>query len=374
MAEVPKPLREETPPEGTLLLWIWDDLKKITSGDYFGKTPRDASKDYEKILDPPPTHWLLWPEWWPTPTTHKDAAEEASDPFGADTYKPTEDPITEETPEEESSITDPLGVQNLKGVVWEVEAVGGDRLILRKGDEIYIDWIDTLSERWGITNNSYSGPALFHRFILFVSPRAKCNFPAGTALAEVETPKHKLIVPLSCKKEQPRAPEKTPPPHQFSPGEKVVVRWKDPEFEDAWADESFYGLATFETEISNGRTQNTHAYVAIEGRSAPKAFPLDCLSPIGSPEVEINTPEGNHPVTCTGTINNIPFYFQALGKQWLLGIGSQEKNAKYKWSYHEETEDEVCMDEENVRSLIAKTAQKHHETLIEESLKSSYES
>lgn len=60
-------MQDCTPKDGQSVIWLWDSAGQITAGDYFAGKCRDAATNYVEV-SAVPTHWMPWPDNWPTNT------------------------------------------------------------------------------------------------------------------------------------------------------------------------------------------------------------------------------------------------------------------------------------------------------------------
>lgn len=309
MFDLPKVLTRETPPEGEPLLWLWAESRHIAPGDFYEGCPRDGSKNYKKIFSKLPSHWLPWPQWWPK---KGEIRVEETDPLGL--LSPAAE--DEETPAEEE-----------RGIIWEVEVVGGAPFPFTRGQSIMIDWEDTLPGEEGAENTSFKGPAVFRRHILHMSPKAHCKFPPKTPLVEAESlTGERILAPLSCVENfalATRAP--------FKDGDRVSVHWRDEGAESgSWEDNSYYGDAIFlrlvKPDDPEGHLlkKEPHTYVFVSEEYPQRAFPLSSLCLPKEPRVHIESVKGSCPVIARGKIESLPFFFRARGDLWSLGIGKDD--------------------------------------------------
>lgn len=56
---------ERKPERGQAVIWIWSYAGYICAGDYWKGKVRDASHNYAHCPINP-THWMEWPENWPS--------------------------------------------------------------------------------------------------------------------------------------------------------------------------------------------------------------------------------------------------------------------------------------------------------------------
>lgn len=59
--EFMKLLSKEKPDHGQDVIWIWYSAGQVVAGDFYEGKPRDASRNYEVIVDNLPSHWMEWP-------------------------------------------------------------------------------------------------------------------------------------------------------------------------------------------------------------------------------------------------------------------------------------------------------------------------
>lgn len=53
-----KLLSKEKPNDGQDVIWIWYSAGQVVAGDFYEGKPRDASRNYEVIVDNLPSHWI----------------------------------------------------------------------------------------------------------------------------------------------------------------------------------------------------------------------------------------------------------------------------------------------------------------------------